>query len=263
MNIIQLKNISFHYSQIKVLDNICMNVKKGEFLGIIGPNGSGKTTLLNIMSNFLTPDCGRVLLNDRDISSYSTSQTAREIAVVHEQVVLSFSYTVSDIVHMGRRPYLGMFRSEQPEDFEIVNDAMAVTDVYHLRNRPVDHLSSGERQRVFIAQALAQNPGIIFLDEPTSHLDISHEIKIFGLLEKLQHEKKLTVVVVTHNINLISQYSDRLVILKNGVILREGNAHQVITENSMKELYETDVLVSKNPHSRTPHVFLLTHRHLG
>lgn len=186
LNVIDLKS---GYSNNLVLKDISFSVKKGEFIGIIGPNGAGKTTLLKTLSHIIKPLSGKVLLKGKDIHLLSSLLLARQCAMVGQDLLSLFSFTVEEIVLMGRNPYLGLFKQERKEDVEIVNMALKRTDMSMLKDRPIDELSAGERQRALIAKALVQQPQLLLLDEPTAHLDIGYQTDILDLIRLLNRER--------------------------------------------------------------------------
>lgn len=257
MNILEVSNLTCRYDDLVAVKNVSFGVSRGEFLGIIGPNGSGKSTILRSIARVLKPTSGRITLNGQDIFNLTTKELARQIAVVPEDTTVSFSFTVLDIVMMGRAPYMKRFELETDNDLEIARRAMKMTDTLSLENRFINELSSGEKQRVIIAQSLAQEPKIILLDEPTAHLDINHEIEIFDLLKRLQNEMGLTIIVVSHDINLASEYCQRLILLKNGEIFKQGKPPDVITEENIEFVYDTKTIVDRNPLTKAPHIVLL------
>ena len=257
MAIVRTEGVRFTYGTDWVLKDLSFRTNEGEFLGIIGPNGSGKTTLLRIIDGILMPKQGSVLINDRNLRKLKRYDIAKLIAVVPQDSPVIFSFTVQEIVLMGRAPHLGRLRFEGQTDFEIVRKAMEMTDILPFADRNINELSGGERQRVLIARALAQQPQIILLDESTAFLDIRHQIAFFNLIKDLNKKEGLTVIAVTHDMNLTSLFCDRVMLLHQGNIHCIGTPEQVITEFNIKEVYETDVLVDKNPQTRLPRVTLV------
>ena len=257
MPIVHVKEIGFRYTDEWVLKNISFEIKNGEFLGIIGPNGSGKTTFLKIINRILIPQEGSIWLSGVNINEMKRKTLARIIAVVPQDSPLTFPFSVEEIVLMGRAPHLGKLRFEGKKDFEIARRAMEMTDTLPFANRSINELSGGERQRILIARALAQQPQIILLDESTAFLDIKHQIDFFDLTKTLNKNQGLTVISVTHDINLASLYCDRIILLNAGNIHCMGTPDEVITESNIKEVYETDVLVDRNPQTGLPRVTLM------
>jgi iron complex transport system ATP-binding protein len=259
MMILQAHEVGFRYYNDWVLRKVSFEIAPGEVIGIIGPNGSGKTTLLKVIDGILAPQEGQVRLEGVDIQTLRRSAIARSIAVVPQEVPFIFPFRVEEIVTMGRSPHLGRMTFEGRRDFEIIKEAMAMTGIEALAGRRIYDLSGGERQLVWVARALAQQPRIILLDEFTAFLDIRHQIVLFELIRTLNQKKGLTVVVVTHDINLASQYAHRIILLNGGRIHALGRPEEVITESNLKEVYEADVLVDSNPKTGLPRVTLIGH----
>jgi iron complex transport system ATP-binding protein len=257
MSIIETRNMKFKYDGAWVLDGLSFTTGKGEFLSIIGPNGSGKTTLLKVIDGIYPPQQGTIFIDGKDNRRIRRYELAKIIAVVPQDSPMIFSFTVQEVVMMGRAPHLGRLRFEGKSDFDIVHKAMEITDILPFAGRNINELSGGERQRVLIARALAQQPQIILLDESTAFLDIKHQVAFFDLIRMLNRDEGLTVIAVTHDMNLASLYSDRVMLLNHGRIHHIGTPDEVITEPNIREVYETDVLVDRNPVTGLPRVTLL------
>ena len=257
MAIMRADKVGFQYGQQWVLRDVTFEVRQGEVLGIIGPNGSGKTTLLKILDGILEPREGCVWLRDRDISQTGREVVAKAIGVVPQDYSMYFPFSVEEIVLMGRTPHLGLFRFEGQKDFAIAHRAMEMTDTTEFSRRGMGELSGGERQRVLIARAITQEPQILLLDEPTTYLDIKHQVALFQLMKMLNEKENLSVIVVTQDINLASQYCDRILLLKNGRFFSMGPPGEVITSENIQKVYETDVLVDSHPHTGLPRVTLI------
>jgi iron complex transport system ATP-binding protein len=257
MHKIKIDNITCGYHESRVIKNITFGVREGEFLGVIGPNGSGKSTLLKSLSRSLKPFSGSILYEDKNIYEIPQEKIAREFAFVSQDTVFNFSFTVWEVILMGRIPYLKRMQRESANDLRIVKDAMQLTDTLKLADREVGELSAGEKQMMLIARALAQEPKVLFLDEPTSHLDIGHQVGILNLIRSLNHEKNITVIIVLHDLNLASEYCQRLALLNDGSLFRIGAPKEVLTYQNIEEVYKTLVLVNKNPVSGNPHILLL------
>lgn len=212
--VIEVKNLSFGYTpQDTLLEDVSFDIKAGTFFSIAGPNGAGKTTLLNLICGLLKAQTGSILIDAAPVQSYSVRSLAQKIAVVRQEFVPVFDFAVAEVVSMARTPYLGTFGFESKIDRDAVDEALQATDTAKFAPRPLKSLSGGERQRVFIARALAQNTAILLLDEPTSFLDLKHQVNIYDLLKVTQLEKGKTIVAVTHDINLAAQYSDQILLL--------------------------------------------------
>jgi len=252
MSLLRIDNISFAYQNIPVVEGISLTINKGDFWAFIGPNGSGKTTLLKLMNGLLSPQKGRIYADGIPIHTMTRQQIAQFMAVVPQGFTPFSSFTVLDVVLMGRTPHLHNRSFENDNDMEIAEQAMKKTDTLSFAHRSMNHLSGGEVQRVLIARALAQVPQFLLLDEPTTFLDLRHQAEIMAILQKLNKEENVTIVVITHDINLASLYCTQIALFKNGKLKAMGNARDVITEKNMAEVYNTPVLVEKHPLSDCP-----------
>jgi len=251
-------NLCGGYGKELVIKDVSFEIKKGDFLGIIGPNGSGKSTLLRLLSCVLIPRKGKILLERNDITRMSLKEFCRKVAFVPQDTLINFSFTVWEITLMGRIPHLKRLQLETQRDFLIAEESLSQTDALYLKNKEINELSAGERQRVIIAKALAQEPTLLFLDEPTSHLDIGHQIQILNLLKRLNLKNNLTIVMVLHDLNLASEYCNRIILLNEGKIFKEGAPEEVLTYQNIENVYKTIVLVNKNPISSKPYVILVS-----
>lgn len=256
-NAIKTTNLRYAYGIQPILKDISFSVPEGHFFIIIGPNGSGKTTLLKSISGIEKLQGGRIEILGKSIRSYSRKSLAKTIAFVPQLVLEDIPFTVMEAVLMGRSPHLGMLGMEDKNDLEIVRQAMQFTEIEHLADRKIDQLSGGERQRVFIAKALCQEPKIILLDEPTAALDLSHQVRVMDLMEKLKEEKGVTVIMVSHDVNLASMYGDQLLLLKAGDIVSMGAPKDVITFETLEEAYGCVLLVDESPLKECPRVTLV------
>jgi len=257
MEAITLKNVSFHYVPgIPILRDFSSSITKGEFLTIVGPNGSGKSTLLKLCSGVCSARQGSIHLYGRPLSDYPRRELAKQMAFVSQENAIEFPFTVFEIVLMGRAPHFRGSAFESTRDREIARSVMDKTDIAHLAHQPVTTLSGGERQRAFIARALAQEPEIILLDEPNAHLDIAHQIEIFGLMKRLNVEDGMTVVAVSHDLNLAASYSDRIAMLLCGGLVAVGTPNEVLTSTRIREVFQTEVMVDKHPVRETPRITL-------
>ncbi|MDR0767480.1 MAG: ABC transporter ATP-binding protein [Methanosarcinales archaeon] len=243
---LKIEDLHFSYKDKPVLDGINIDVKQGEIIGIIGPNGCGKTTLLKHINRNLTPAAGCVLLDGTDIKGMKKSAIARHVAVVPQSNEIHFSFTVRDIVTMGRMPFLEKFRGESSEDIKKVEEAMQKTNIIAFADRFINTMSGGERQRVIIARALAQTPSIILMDEPTLHLDISNQFDILDLVKKLSDEDGLTVVIVSHDLPMVVRYCDRIIMLKDQKIFAMGTPEEVLTPENIREIFNVDAVFEKD-----------------
>ncbi|GAB4339457.1 MAG: iron-enterobactin ABC transporter ATP-binding protein [Candidatus Abyssubacteria bacterium] len=232
---------------------LTVNVGSGEFVGLVGPNGSGKTTFLNLLTRVLRPARGEILIDGIDVRALSARELARKVAVVPQESTIIFPFTVSEVVLMGRAPHLTSML-ERDEDFAIADEAMRMTGVADLAERPIQRLSGGEKQAAFIARALAQRPSVLLLDEPTAFLDIKHQLDIYDILVRLNRERGITIVAVSHDLNLASHYCQRVLVFKEGTLKFDGAPQHAITAESVREVYGADVLVQRDPLSGRPFV---------
>jgi iron complex transport system ATP-binding protein len=256
---LRIRNLTCGYGNNPILNNINVTIEDGEFTAIIGPNGSGKTTLLRAISGIISPTAGEILFEGRNISGLSRRDIAKRLAVVTNLIDTNLEMSVEDFVLLGRIPHReGIGFTDSRKDVESARNAMARTDVERLRDRLVTRLSSGERQLVFIARALAQEPVLLLLDEPTSHLDITHQVRVLDLIKRLNCEQGLTVITILHDLNLAGQYADRLLLLNNGSIYKDGDPREVLTYQNIEEAYKTLVVVRENPVNEKPYVFLIS-----
>jgi iron complex transport system ATP-binding protein len=242
---VHVRGLCFSHRDRPVLRDLSFSVEKGEFFIIIGPNGVGKTSLMRIISGFLKPGSGELGILGTPYSQYSPKTLARVIAVVSQAMPHDFPFTVFETVLMGRAPHLSLLGLEGKKDMEIALRAMALTQVDHLAKRRLDRLSGGELQRTFIARALAQEPCVILLDEPTASLDPAHQIRLMDLLETLRQEKGMTVVMVSHDLNLAAMYGDRLLLLKEGCLFSLGLAREVLKREVIEAAYHCPMLVDQ------------------
>lgn len=254
--LLEAKELVCGYSERDVLRGLGVTLHAGDFLGVIGPNGCGKSTLLAALTGWLALRHGTIRLLGQPLASYPQQELARLMAVVPQASVPAFAFSVREAVEMGRYPHLGRFAVPSATDRAIVDEALELTDLTTLQHRPVDHLSGGEYQRVTIARALAQQPRILLLDEPTAHLDIGHQQAIFELLVRLHSERDMAVLCVSHDINLAAEYCPRLLLMSLGQVVVEGTPEEVITESYLGDVYATLVRVHANPYSGQPLVVL-------
>jgi iron complex transport system ATP-binding protein len=260
MKLIDIRAISLQYGSCRVINRVSVQIAQGEFFIIIGPNGAGKTTLLKALSGLHPLIEGDVLVRQRSIKDYSKKELARTLALVPQQVNADFPFTVAETVLMGRYPHLGFPAVESSKDLELAEQAMAFTEVMHLAGRRLGQLSGGERQRVIIARALCQQSKILLLDEPTASLDPAHQLRIMDLMERLREQEQITVIMVSHDLNLAATYADRLLLLKNGAVEKIGPPRQVITGEQLRQSYDCSLLVDENPLLGTPRVSLLSEK---
>ena len=256
-NAIAIDRLSYAYGKSAVLKHVRFSVASGDFFVIIGPNGSGKTTLMKLMAGLEKLPEGNLSILGREIQNYKKKDLARKIAFVPQEVPTDFPFSVMEVVLMGRSPYQGTLGLERARDVEKARQAITFTGISHLADRKLNALSGGERQRVFIARAICQEPEIMLLDEPTASLDLAHQIRIMDLMEKLQQEKKITIVMVSHDLNLAAMYGTRLLLLNKGEIVKIGLPEEVLTFQTLEDAYGCTLLVDENPLGKFPRVNLV------
>ncbi len=243
---LKVDKISFSYDSVEALENISFELEQEEILGIVGPNGSGKTTLLRCINRVLKPKTGVVFLDKVNLSLIRQKEIAKEIGVVPQNSINRFPFTVFDTVLMGRFPHLGRFDKEKKEDFDLVDRSLRISGITHLASRLITEISGGEHQKVIIARALAQEPKVLLLDEPTLHLDINHQMELLELLRVLAKKESLIIVMVSHDLNLAARYADRILILKEGEIYRAGLPEKILTPSNVKEVYGIEVEIFRS-----------------
>jgi len=254
---IEIKNLSHYYGDSPVLKDLSFSVRKGDFFIIIGPNGSGKTTLMNAISGIFNPQEGIIEIFGRSIQSYNRKDLAKTMAFVPQMFPADFPFSVIEMVLMGRSPYLGILGLEKEEDIKLANRAMDFTEIKHLAHRKLNQLSGGERQRVFIARAICQEPQIILLDEPTASLDLAHQIKVMDLMNRLKREKEITIIMVSHDLNLAAMYGNRLLLLNRGQTVSLGPPQEVLTSNKLEATYGCRLLIDESPLGKFPRIMLV------
>jgi iron complex transport system ATP-binding protein len=260
MNLIDIKNVSLHYGTRPVVKNVSVGIEQGAFFVIIGPNGAGKTSLLKALSGLHPLSSGDIEVRQSPIMDYSRKELARTLALVPQQINADFPFTVAETVLMGRYPHLGLLSVEGRQDLMLAEQAMELTEVSHLASRRLGQLSGGERQRVIIARAICQQSKILLLDEPTASLDPAHQLRIMDLMERLRQQEQLTIVMVSHDLNLASTYADRLLLLKDGEVEQIGTPRQVLTQKQLSKSYGCTLLVDENPLLGTPRVSLVSEK---
>ncbi|MCQ6357920.1 ABC transporter ATP-binding protein [Bacillus sp. S4] len=240
----EIKNVTFSYDNVTDrLKSVSSEIEVGKITTIIGPNGCGKSTLLGVMSRNHDPRSGEVMLDGKAISQYKPKEFARKLAVVHQQNEAPADVTVEKLTSFGRMPYKNIFSTQTDEDSEAIERALTCTRLQDKRDKPIHALSGGERQRVWIAMTLAQNTPMLFLDEPTTYLDIYYQLEILELVKELNEVHGLTIVMVLHDINQAIRYSDHIIVMKDGEIVMKGKPGEVVTEDMIKTIYGVDVVV--------------------
>jgi len=243
---LKIRSLDFGYFKENILKEVSFTAKSGEVMGIVGPNGSGKTTLLKCIRKALVPRKGKIMIDGEDIMGWERSEIAKYFAVVPQNTNISFPFTVLEIVMMGRIPHLKRMQSESEKDIEVVKRAMRMTAIDRLYYRYVNNLSGGEVQRVVIARALAQEPKILLLDEPTSNLDINHQFETMKLIRDLARKEGMIVVIISHDLNLSMRYCDNLILLKEGKVFSSGSPESVLTKENIRNVYGVEAMIEYN-----------------
>lgn len=252
---LQLRDIHFSYPNRRpreTISGVTIEVGAGELVALLGPNGSGKSTLLSIALGALKPDRGEVLFDGSPVARFSRRELAQRMAMVAEQRDIRFPMTALEYVLTGRFAYTNALGFDSPGDVEIAMQALSDTDAAQFANRRFNELSSGERQRVTLARALAQQPRLLLLDEPTANADIAHQLSLLDLVRRLTRERNLGALIVTHEINLASEFADRVVLIKDGRLAACGAPIEVMTAESLSSLFETPLFVTRHPQSGAP-----------
>lgn len=251
---VQAHEVRFFYGQVRALDGFSLTVDEGAFVAIVGPNGSGKSTFVRVVSGVVRPQRGKVLLGERDLAEMSALEVARCVAVAPQRVELGFDVSVKEFVLLGRLPYLRRFGGETRRDLEAAEGAMEATETVELQARRMGELSGGERQRAVLAKALAQDPKFLVLDEPTTHLDIHHQMEVLRLVRNLNRQRGMTVLSILHDVNLAAQYCDEVAVVKQGRVLRAGPVREVMTREVLGEAFGVEVMVREDVVSGRPFV---------
>ncbi|MGB2799790.1 MAG: heme ABC transporter ATP-binding protein [Dehalococcoidia bacterium] len=254
---INLNQVSFSYNETPVLHHIDLVVKEGEMVALLGPNGSGKTTLIKLAAGVLRPNKGDIYLNGSRLNRLKRREVAQQVAVVPQQFFTPFTFTLREVVLLGRTPFLKAFSDERSSDGQVVENAMDIVGINDLKERYFNELSGGERQKAVLAMALAQEPKLLLLDEPTAHLDINHQVEIIELVRNLNRVQGLTVIGAMHDLNMASLYFDRLILLKDGRIFADGRPDEVLTEDTIREVFSASVQVTQHPSTHAPHIIVI------
>jgi len=258
---VHVENLTLAYdADVPVVDGLTLEVPSGQLTAVVGPNGSGKSTLLRGMSRLLVPQSGRVLLDGKDIHQLPARELARKLGVLPQGPVTPEGITAAELVSRGRHPHRGLFGRLTSDDDAAINDALRAVELTELRDRPVDQLSGGQRQRVWIAMVLAQGTQHLLLDEPTTYLDVAHQVEVLDLLADLNEARGTTIVMVLHDLNLAARYADHLVAMRDGRIVAAGPPREVITEDCVSDVFGMESRVIEDPVTATPMVIPLGRR---
>jgi len=257
---IEVKGVSKRYGELSALKNMNWSIKEGEWWGIIGPNGSGKSTLLQLISGVDKITSGELKIRGRHVSDYSRRELSQMLAVLQQDGLPAINYPVRDIVEMGRFPFQDWIgRDKGKNATTIVDDIMNRLQLIDLGDRPLDELSGGQRQRVALGKVMAQEPQILLLDEPTTYLDIYHQLQFMELVANWRQETGITVIAVLHDLNLAAQFCDKLLVLQEGEVVGIGTPDEILTEDNIRLVYEVDPTVVQHPINGVPQILLTRH----
>ncbi|MDQ0975045.1 iron complex transport system ATP-binding protein [Neobacillus niacini] len=245
-------NLSIGYGERLIVKSLRIEIPDRKITTIIGPNGCGKSTLLKAITRIISHQSGSILLDGKDISKVNTKILAKQMAILPQTPESASGLTVGELVSYGRFPYQKGFGRLTKKDYEVIDWALEVTGTIDYKFRPVDALSGGQRQRVWISMALAQETEIIFLDEPTTYLDMAHQLEVLELLQKLNHEQERTIVMVLHDLNQAARFADHIIALKDGEIVKAGNCEEVISHKVLKKVFNIDAVIGHDPRTKKP-----------
>ena len=259
---LHVKDVSVGYGERTVLDTLNVDIKRGAVTSIVGPNGCGKSTLLRTMSRLLNPTKGEIVLDGKSILDIQTRKLATQLGLLPQSPIAPDGIVVADLVGRGRTPHQGILGRWSQQDYDIVAEALETTGISDLAERSIDELSGGQRQRVWIAMALAQRTDTLLLDEPTTYLDVKHQLDVLDLLTELNRDRGTTIVMVLHDLNLAARYSDELVAVSGGKVFAHGHPREVITKENVKSVFGIDSVIITDPVSDQPAVMPIGRHHL-
>lgn len=252
MNCITTKNLNISYGNIDIVKDLNLNIPKGKITTIIGANGCGKSTMLKTIGRIINPKSGNIFVNGKDIHNQNPKDLAKEMAVLPQSPQAPSGLTVEELISYGRFPHQSGFGKSKKEDKNIVKWALEVTGILEFKDRDIDDLSGGQRQRAWIAMALAQETDILLLDEPTTYLDLAHQLEILKLLEELNKNEGRTIVMVIHELNNAARFADHMIGVKKGKIVCEGSADEVMTKENLREIFNIDAEIVEDPRTGRP-----------
>jgi iron complex transport system ATP-binding protein len=252
--LLEIKKLTAGYGEQEILHQVDLEFPKGEFCALLGPNGAGKTTLLKTIVGYLPYTSGDILIKKRSLQKWSKRELSRNVALISQEFSLQFDYTVEELVLMGRFPYLGYWQNYSDKDRQIVAEILAKLDLSNYASKLYSQLSGGEKKRVSIARALAQQTDIMLLDEAFTQLDINHQIEIMHILSQINKQDGKLILLISHNINLASEYCERIVLLKQGRVLADGKPAEIINQENLQRLYNARLQVIQNPVTKNPNL---------
>ncbi len=254
-SVFSIKNLTFSHGKTEILKGISLTINKGSFYGLVGPNGSGKTTFLDLLSARYQPQNGTIHFHDQPIASFPNTSLAKHLAFVPQEFGLGFDFSVFDIVLMGRHPHIPRFSNPTERDLFIVEKSLKQMDIFKLKNRLVTELSGGEKQRVIVARALAQDTEVLILDEATSNLDINHTLQIMNVLRKKTLSTGATVIAAIHDLNIAASFCDELIILKDGSLYDKGDVSELVTEKLIQDVFSVESSIIRDTPQSSPRIF--------
>lgn len=251
---IHIKNLKAGYADKEIFNNLSLDFSRAEFVSILGPNGAGKSTLLKLINGFIKPERGEITIAGKSVEKWNPQELAKIVTYIPQENYIQYNFTVEEIVLMGRYPFISIWQNYSTKDREIVEKIIQDLDLHKLRHKFINQLSGGEKQRTLIARAIAQDSDYILLDETFSHLDINHQIEILNIMKSLHTEKGKSIIMVSHNINLSANYSQRMIALKNGELIADGTPDEVMTTNNLAKLFDIELGVVTNPITLKPNI---------
>jgi iron complex transport system ATP-binding protein len=252
MNCIQTNNLNISYGKLNIVEGLDLNIPKGKITTIIGANGCGKSTILKTIARILKPQSGSIYIDGKDLNNQKSKELAKIMAVLPQSPKAPKGLTVEELVSYGRFPHKNGFGTLSKKDKDIIDWSLEKTGILEFKERAIDSLSGGQRQRAWIAMALAQETEILLLDEPTTYLDLAHQLEILKLLEKLNKTEHRSIIMVIHEINNAARFADYMLGIKNGKIICEGTPHEVMTKENLKEIFNIDAYVINDPRNDKP-----------
>lgn len=251
---IHIKNLQAGYVDKKIFSNLSLDFAKGEFVSIIGPNGAGKSTLLKLIDGFMQSQSGSIEIMGKKVEDWDQRELAKIVTYIPQENFIQYNFTVEEIVLMGRYPYLSVWQNYSQKDHNFVDQIITDLALDKLRHKYITQLSGGEKQRTLIARAIAQDSDFILLDETFSHLDINHQIEILNIMKDLHVNKGKSIIMISHNINLSSNYSERMIAIKDGTLVADGSPDQVVTSDNLATLFDIKLGVVENPLTLKPNI---------
>ena len=251
MENLKLEKFSTGYANNFIIKSINLSLKNGEWLGVIGPNGSGKSTLIKGICRIIKPFQGNIYLKEKEISRYTNKLISQTIAFLPQQFNTNIQITVKELVALGRSPYKSFWEFDlNKTDNEKINEVLNLVDIYDFKDTLITQISGGQRQRAYLALALAQDPEILILDEPTTALDLKYQIKFLEIIKKLKEKKGVSIITILHDLNLSARYAEKILALKNGETVGYGTCNEIISEKKIKDIFDVNVLVSNTPYGK-------------